>query len=750
MEAVLVDLRGYAFAAIASALLSAGPAEAHTFTTIYSVTGSSDGAASRAGLVDVNGTIYGTTYDGGASGHGTVFAIDPVTRAETVLYSFSGGKDGSGPAASLIAVAGTLYGTTSGGGRSGNGTVFSIDPDTGAQTVLYSFKGGTDASAPTSALTAVRGTLYGTTLHGGEFAAGTVFAINPATGVETVLYSFSGSNDGGDPAAALINVGGTLYGTTKSGGSYGNGTVFSIDPETGAEKALYSFAGGNDGAAPVAALIAVNGTLTGTTQSGGASNAGTVFAIDQTTGAEKLLYSFTGGNDGAAPDVALIYFGGTLYGTTQYGGTSSSGTVFSIDPASGAENVLYSFSPGLQPFSIGSDNGFSPSTLIKAGSKLYGTTASGGTSGGGTVFSIDPATSKESVIHDFSGAAGASVNNLLNLDGTLFLTASSGGASSVGDVVAINPVADTAAEIHAFAGGRDGSNPYAPLISVGSLLYGTTYAGGKAGFGTVFTIDPATGAETVVHSFAGGGDGASPVAALLDAGNKLYGTTAFGGAAGEGTAFAIKPATGAEKVLYSFNFDVYDGTNPLASLIDVGGTLYGTAYNDGYDGGGTLFSVDRKTGAETVLAEFSENINSATGAFPGAALIKVGAALYGTTEADGSAGGGSVFSFDLNTRATTVLYNFIGGGKNGVMPEAALLKLGGKLYGTTAYGGSSNFGTVFSIDPQTRVVTFLHSFAGGAGGGRPAAALVNIGDTLYGTTNTGGTTGRGTVFSLVP
>ena len=381
-----------------------------------------DGDFPQASLIDVKGTLYGTTVYGGRNddcrGYAcdTVFALDPNTGAEKVLYSFCSLQncaDGSEPFARLIDVNGTLYGTTYEGGTSGTcpygcGTVFSLDPKTGAEKVVYSFcsqPNCTDGADPYYAgLIDVKGTLYGTTISGGDGATyqdGTVFAIDPNTGAEKVLYSFCNKAhcaDGAAPYAGLIDVNGTLYGITEEGGTsgtcqYGCGAVFSVDPKTGAEAVVYSFCSlqnCTDGTGPTASgLIAVQGVLYGTTGGGGSDNKGTVFALDPKTGAETVVYSFTGyaGGDGQLPYAGVIDAGGTLYGTTVDGGLGACfaggcGTVFSVNPATGAEAVLHSFRRRTK-------GGTTPYTgLIAVRGVLYGMASDGGAHGGGTVFAI--------------------------------------------------------------------------------------------------------------------------------------------------------------------------------------------------------------------------------------------------------------------------------------------------------------------------------------------------------------------------
>jgi uncharacterized repeat protein (TIGR03803 family) len=206
---------------------------AGTETVLHRFQGGSDGQAPAAGFTIVNGTLYGTTFFGGGfgcngKGCGTIYKVDP-SGSTTVVYAFKGGADGANPDAGLLNVGGTLYGTTSdGGGKPNRGTIFNVSTS-GTETVLHRFK-GLDGSDPEAGLVSVGGTLYGTTFAGGRKSLGTIFSITPA-GSFTRLHSFSGTADGSNPSAALSAVTGTLYGTTKTGGNAGGfGTIFSLKP----------------------------------------------------------------------------------------------------------------------------------------------------------------------------------------------------------------------------------------------------------------------------------------------------------------------------------------------------------------------------------------------------------------------------------------------------------------------------------------------------------------------------------------
>ncbi|HEY1866854.1 MAG TPA: choice-of-anchor tandem repeat GloVer-containing protein [Candidatus Cybelea sp.] len=361
--------------------------ESSGYVTLYDFGAGRDGAAPKAGLIAVNGTLYGTTYAGGKHGYGTVFNVT-TTGSEKVLYSFQSNSDGANPSASLIGVKGVLYGTTEYGGPHLDGTVFRISTS-GVEKVLYSFQGhyyGYDGAHPVANLIDVKGKLYGTTSNGGDnsecqYSCGTVYSVS-RTGKEKVLHSFQLYTDGALPLGDLIDVKGTLYGTTQAGGSisiYGPGTIFSIS-RTGTEKVLYNFPyHGPNGAAPLAGLTNVSGTLYGTTGYGAVYGYGTAFSIT-TSGTLTLLHTFGSGSDGSRPAAPLLNVHGTLYGTTELGGTYGKGTIFKMS-LRGKEKVLHSFG-------YGSDGATPLADLIDVNGTLYGTTSAGGTYGNGTVFAL--------------------------------------------------------------------------------------------------------------------------------------------------------------------------------------------------------------------------------------------------------------------------------------------------------------------------------------------------------------------------
>lgn len=421
---------------------------------------------------------------------------------ETVLYPFQGGNDGAGPIGSLVSHKdGTLYGTTqSGGGSSrcnigshwgpGCGTIFELVPSSSGYTemLLHRFKGGSDGTGPYAGLTeGANGVFFGTTEYGGNSTCtnpsapggcGTVFSLTPSASSYTkrTIYTFKGGTDGYGPLGALlVDSHGVLYGTAEFGANSGCstffgtgcGTVFKLTPSGHgyAETTAYAFAGGSDGGNPYGGLIALNGSLYGTTAHGGntacAYGCGTVFDLkpSKTGYSEGVLYRFKGGKDGQWPKAGLIADASdALYGTTEGGGSTyctdgrlnGCGTIFKLT-LSRRERVLYRFqgkSDGAWPYS---------GLIADTSGALYGAAWLGG----------------KDNCQLSSSPAGC---------GTVFKLTVSGRKY-------------TESSVYAFKGGiTDGELPLSAPLFVKGLLYGATPGGGNAactdGCGTVYMVRP--------------------------------------------------------------------------------------------------------------------------------------------------------------------------------------------------------------------------------------------------------------------
>jgi uncharacterized repeat protein (TIGR03803 family) len=397
-------MRSKTMAVLAVAVLSATCAWAAAEKVLYNFTGGNDGGRSHAAVTYHGGSFYGATASGGASNNGVVFKLQSTKTGwvESVLYAFMGGNDGSGPFSDLtFDKTGNIYGDTSFGGSYGVGDIYELTPSGSGYTesILYTFTGGSDGGYPFQdgkLLLDKSGNLYGTTSSGGAYGFGTVFELTPSPSgwTETVLYSFTGGNDGGNPNAGVIAKGPNLYGVTYYGGASGSGAVFELKRSKGVwtESVLYSFAGGTDSANPEGGVIFDKaGNLYGTGSLGGTFGYGAVFELARSKNSwtESVLYNFAGGNDGAHPTMSMIFDkAGNLYGTTWGswgGGSEGYGSVFELSRSQGTwtENVLHSFTDG-------NDGGNSFGAVTFHGSNLYGTTRSGGSSGQGVVFEIIP------------------------------------------------------------------------------------------------------------------------------------------------------------------------------------------------------------------------------------------------------------------------------------------------------------------------------------------------------------------------
>lgn len=372
-----------------------------------------DGQYPMTGLVsDGAGNLYGTTYQGGSRGFGTVFETSPNGRGgwtTKVLHNFTVGvDDGFYPTAGLIFdTAGNLYGTTAQGGSQGHGAVFEMTPNLAGgwtEKVLHNFGiGQNDGQDPSAGLVFdASGNLYGTTVSGGTKGGGTVFEMKPnASGgwTEGPIYSFgNGEHDAQEPSAGVIFDGaGNLYGTTSAGGSEGVGTVFELTPNGMGGwigTVIHNFGiSDNDGQNPKAGLILDGaGNLYGTTWLGGSESDGTVFEVARngSSWTERVIHNFgISDNDGQNPAASLIFDGaGNLYGTTEFGGAEAAGTVFKMTPnGSGGwtETLLHNFD-------LDTNDGVHPegAVILNSAGDLYGTTYAGGSQNYGTVFEVVP------------------------------------------------------------------------------------------------------------------------------------------------------------------------------------------------------------------------------------------------------------------------------------------------------------------------------------------------------------------------
>jgi uncharacterized repeat protein (TIGR03803 family) len=406
----------------------------------------------------------------------------------------------------------------------------------------------------------------------------------------------------------------------------------------------------------------------------------------------SVRYSFTGGADGATPLAPLVSDGAILYGVTTKGGGAGNGTVFAVQ-ANGTNFIpLHTFAPGDYDASNNFTNadGAAPiGGLLLSGDILYGTAWLGGSAGSGTVFRLNTNGAGFTVLKTFSA-------QLLNTNNFTYTNS-------------------------------DGAQPYGGLLLDGNRLYGTTQFGGLGGLGVVFAMDVTGSNYTVLHEFTDTPDGAKPYSGLVLGGGTLYGTTQLGGTAGYGTVFALATNGANFSLLYSFDGTL--GDSPIGGMLLMGGTLYGTAEDGGPPtesgeyGHGTAFSLSTTGGVPRVLFTFAGPVFppvNTDGENPYGTLALVGSVLYGTTTKAGPAGNGTVFTLTTNGSDFAVLKSFppvdsvTYSNADGAQPFSGVLPLGNALYGTTQYGGSAGFDTIFKIElgtgpPQARLDIHLLS-----------------------------------------
>ena len=445
----------------------------------------------------------------------------------------------------------------------------------------------------------------------------------------------------------------------------------------------------------------------------------------------------------------LVVSGGVLYGMTRLGGTNGFGVVFSMDTGGATYMILHEFG------SAAGDGHYPYGDLLLVGGTLYGMTYTGtsGISNYGTVFSIGTGGAAYSILHTFgNNPDGSYPYGSLVYDsgsGMLYGTTRSGGVN-YGTLFEMSLDGMIYNIRYNFQYDANGYNPYSSLIFDGGWLYGTTYTDLGNYDGVVFKVLWDGTSYTVLHNFNDQITEATyPKGNLVQDGNVLYGITTNGGIYNSGTLYKVNPDGTGYSILHHFNLaDVNDGDNPYAEVVQVGNTLYGTTYDGGAFGLGTIYKINTDGTGFTLLYSFQGG--AADGDTPYAPLIWDGSLLYGTALAgDGINNNGTIFSIDTAGITYSIMHLFdnVPDGRN---PYGGLLDDGTYLYGMTSVGGINNWGTIFKISKSTYTLTILHNFTGGsADGSYPYGSLVTDGTYLYGMASGGGVTGEGTVFRML-
>jgi len=360
------------------------------FTVLYTFTGGNDGSGAHGQLIQgTDGRLYGTAIFGGSGTSGTLYALNPNGTGLTILHSFTGGSDGSLPNGGVIqGTDGRLYGTVFYGSGTPNGAIFAANLDGTGFTTIYTFTGGNDGSQILAGvIQGADGRLYGVAVAGGTSGDGTVFAVNTDGTGFTVLHAFTGGSDGALPYYTqnlLQGTDGRMYGTTDRAGAYGFGTVFAVNTDGTGFTTLYSFTGAGDGSQGGGLMQGIDGRLYGTVLNGGAFvPGGNVFAMNLDGTGFTVLHNFNVSTDGWDLDCSVIQGAdGRLYGVATQGATYNHGSVFVLNPDGTGFSVIYTFTGG-------NDGGGPQGRLLQlADGSYYGGAGNGGANGAGVLFTI--------------------------------------------------------------------------------------------------------------------------------------------------------------------------------------------------------------------------------------------------------------------------------------------------------------------------------------------------------------------------
>ena len=757
-----------------------------------------DGSNPFGGLIeDSSGNLFGTTYRGGTFGDGTVFELVKGSASVTTLATFDY-ANGANPIAALMEdSSGDLFGTTRYGGTYGYGTVFELASASHNITTLTSFNLANGANPWGSLIEDSSGNLFGTT-SGDTYSYGTVFELPQGSTTIKTLVSFTGTggpNPGSRPLAGLIeDSSGNLFGTTQGGGASGDGTLYEVSSSlpgwtvnvpgysqtimaTGGTGSL-TFSLGS-GTLPPGLTLSSTGMLTGTPATVGSFTL-TVMVTDSVGGSDSKSYTVVihpppAMTSPAPPNDARGYAysqtftasGGTMPYTFSTSGTlppgltlSHTGVLSGTPTATGAFTFTVIVTDSTLQTASQTDTiyvfGFNPTTLVSGSVHApysQTITVAGGTAPYTftTTGTLPPglSLSSEGVLSGVPTTTGP-FNFFVSATDSLGISVRESYSVTIATGLVLLRSLGTSVNFN----GSNGRRPWAGLIqdSMGDL-FGTTSSGGTFGNGTVFEIPVGTSSLVTLASFNDltNLNGKSPIGNLLvDGSGNLFGTTEYGGALGYGTVFELVKGSATITTLAFFDFSIFDfsnGANPQGSLVeDASGNLFGTATNGGPLSSGTVFEVVSGSGAITTLASF----NGANGAYPLGSVVEDSSGdLFGATSGGGAFGDGTVFEILHGNGRVITLASF--NGSNGFDPVGGVIAdSNGNIFGTTVKGGTFGHGTVFELPRSSASITTLASFNFPDGAAPEGSLIEDSSGVLYGTTPSGGPSGGGTVFKVIP
>ncbi len=682
--------------------------------------------------------IWGASQQGGSNGIGSIFNLYDDGTDFQIKSAFINSVEGSKPRSRIvIGTDGNYYGITSEGGANNGGTIFRYSAD-GFQN-LYNLNPATDGSNAKGDMIEISpGVFIGTTSGAAANNAGSLFRFSIVSGF-TTLHSFQTSTDGGNPAGAIAYnpLNQKIYGACSSGGITGFGTCFSYGMN-GIFTVQHNFGGTAEGAYPQGGVIlAGDGMLYGSTQYGGNHSQGSIFKLNPQNNSHEIIYHINSAtSDGRYPFGRLVESStGVFMGTCSEGGTNGTGTVFKVT----AEGVY----TRLRSLQATNDGGYPKAGLCKTnGTVLYGITEFGGANGFGTIFTITESGNFTKVKDmDYSANGSNAVGTLaFNGDDLVVGAGTVGGANNFGTLFTLSITDQSIQKIHDFSLPLEGSTPVS-IYKNGNTFYGITQVGGAFNTGTFYKID-LDGTTEDLHDFDPTTDGQNPNGDLFLADDGYYyGTARFGGSGNSGTIFKISQS-GELIVLHSF--DGSAGQFPYGGVIKhSNGKLYGTTITGGLYSDGVLYSLS-ESGDYAVEMDFFGFFD---GGSPEASLTEgVDGMLYGINTSGGNFNAGTLFQFDPEINVVTVMHHFDTYSEGEIPKGKLLLHSDNKFYGTTSaglYGG----GSIYRYSAETGMEV-LHGFVIDTDGMDCSGGLVEDEfGKIYGFCTYGGANNKGTSFS---
>jgi len=690
-------------------------------------------------------SLWGLTSAGGFS-NGVVFGINTGSNAISTQTALLNNAGAAPQLIKLLEVGGKLYGTTNSGGT--GGVLFEYNFATNIYVPKLSFSGASGAYPGSNSqgplMLASSGKVYGMTRSGGSNNGGVLFEYAPSTNGYSVLVNFQANSF---PSGSLFETaGGRFIGMTRGPS---NGVLFEYIPGSGTTT-LVAFTGSTGlvmGNAPMGSVIeGTTNVVYGLTQSGGTNNDGVIFKYNLSMSSYSVVTSFTSATTGKNPMGTLVKAAnGKLYGVTSAGGGNGFGTLFELDPSTDTFTKLADFTGS----GTGNGNG-SQCTLLEVSGKLYGTTRFGGANNGGVIFEYDISGNTLTKKIDLALATGNTPVGSLMLasNGNIYGTTTGGGSASQGVIFEYVISSNTYTKKIDLNSTQGGGFMGSLTLGTNNKFYGVFRTGGAQNLGGVFEYDYANNVYALKASLSSV-LGSLPMGSFVMAGNgKFYALTSAGGSSGNGSIveYTQGGTSVTKKIDLTGTSGAAMGSMPIATMIEAGGKLYGTTSTGGSNDLGTIFEYDYVNNVYTKKVDFNGTL-APTGSNPkGIMALASNGKLYGVTETGGSSGLGVLYEYDYSLNSYTTKINF-NGSSLGSAPVGGLISAtNGLLYGMTSDGGSNGLGCLFSYNPSNNTLTKLYDFSSSSGHTPFGALRQAANGNLYGMTSAGGANGFGTIF----